>query len=216
MGPRPVSSTPCDPEFAVSFSCCDIAVSVQAVAGGMGAGRRQPWHSVGLPDRASAARLITRGASSKRANDSRVSLDTRADDCPAFFLSHPLPAPTQTCAAATMDEEDVNAVMVSNEEYKIWKKNSPFLYDLVVTHALEWPTLTCQWFPDRERPAGKNYEQHRLLLGTHTSGQDQNYLQIAHVQLPTTVEGEESALDTTKYDEDKGGEYARRMQDRLC
>ena len=25
------------------------------------------------------------------------------------------------------------------EEYKIWKKNTPFLYDLVVTHALEWP-----------------------------------------------------------------------------
>lgn len=57
------------------------------------------------------------------------------------------------------------------------------------------------------RPAGKNYEQHRLLLGTHTSGQDQNYLQIAHVQLPTTAEGEEAELDTTKYDEDKGGDY---------
>jgi hypothetical protein len=32
--------------------------------------------------------------------------------------------------------------------YKIWKKNSPFLYDLVVTHALEWPSLSVQWFPD--------------------------------------------------------------------
>lgn len=50
-----------------------------------------------------------------------------------------------------MEEEDVNAVKISNEEYKIWKKNSPFLYDLVVTNALEWPTLTVQWFPDRER-----------------------------------------------------------------
>lgn len=38
-----------------------------------------------------------------------------------------------------------------NEEYKIWKKNAPYLYDLVVTHALEWPTLTAQWFPDVER-----------------------------------------------------------------
>lgn len=27
---------------------------------------------------------------------------------------------------------------------------SPFLYDIVVTHALEWPTLTTQWFPDKE------------------------------------------------------------------
>jgi len=40
---------------------------------------------------------------------------------------------------------------IINEEYKIWKKNSPFLYDLVVTHALEWPTLTVQWLPDIDR-----------------------------------------------------------------
>ena len=36
-----------------------------------------------------------------------------------------------------------------NEEYKIWKKNTPFLYDLVVTHALEWPSLTVEWLPVR-------------------------------------------------------------------
>ena len=35
-----------------------------------------------------------------------------------------------------------------NEEYKIWKKNTPFLYDMVMTHALEWPSLTAQWLPD--------------------------------------------------------------------
>lgn len=38
---------------------------------------------------------------------------------------------------------------IINEEYKIWKKNTPFLYDLVMTHALEWPSLTCQWLPDK-------------------------------------------------------------------
>ena len=40
---------------------------------------------------------------------------------------------------------------VINEEYKIWKKNTPFLYDLVMTHALEWPSLTAQWLPDVTR-----------------------------------------------------------------
>jgi len=34
-----------------------------------------------------------------------------------------------------------------NEEYKIWKKNAPFLYNLVISHALEWPSLTAQWLP---------------------------------------------------------------------
>jgi hypothetical protein len=44
-------------------------------------------------------------------------------------------------------DEDMR-VKVINEEYKIWKKNTPFLYDLIMTHALEWPSLTIQWIPD--------------------------------------------------------------------
>ncbi|ORX91076.1 WD40 repeat-like protein [Basidiobolus meristosporus CBS 931.73] len=87
---------------------------------------------------------------------------------------------------------------IINEEYKIWKKNSPFLYDLVVTHALEWPTLTCQWFPDIERPAGQDHTIQRLLMGTHTSDNDQNYLQIAQVQIPT-----DSAENSTNQPEDQ-------------
>ncbi|KAK5821732.1 WD40-repeat-containing domain protein [Linnemannia elongata] len=87
-----------------------------------------------------------------------------------------------------------------NEEYKIWKKNSPFLYDLVVTHALEWPTLTCQWLPDIERPEGKDYTVQRMLIGTHTSDNDQNYLQIAQVQLPS----DSTPIDTRKFDDERG------------
>lgn len=37
--------------------------------------------------------------------------------------------------------EDTVEERVINEEYKIWKKNTPFLYDLVMTHALHWPVL---------------------------------------------------------------------------
>uniref|UniRef100_A0A8I4A389 Histone-binding protein RBBP4-like N-terminal domain-containing protein n=1 Tax=Callithrix jacchus TaxID=9483 RepID=A0A8I4A389_CALJA len=40
--------------------------------------------------------------------------------------------------------DDTVEERVINEEYKIWKKNTPFLYDLVMTHALEWPSLTAQ------------------------------------------------------------------------
>ena len=79
---------------------------------------------------------------------------------------------------------------VINEEYKIWKKNTPFLYDLVMTHALEWPSLTAQWLPDVTRPEGKDYSVHRLILGTHTSG-EQNKLMIASFQLPN----EDAKLD---------------------
>ncbi|KNE61000.1 hypothetical protein AMAG_06761 [Allomyces macrogynus ATCC 38327] len=99
------------------------------------------------------------------------------------------------------DQERINAEeKLINEEYKIWKKNSPFLYDIIVTHALEWPTLTTQWFPDVEVHEGKDYATHRLLIGTHTSGNDHNYLQIASVQLPRA----DMAADTRQFDEERG------------
>ena len=50
-----------------------------------------------------------------------------------------------------IDDNDEIDEEVINEEYKVWKKNSPYLYDLVLTHALEWPSLTCQWLPDVTR-----------------------------------------------------------------
>lgn len=36
------------------------------------------------------------------------------------------------------------------DEYKIWKKNTPFLYDLVMTHLLEYPSLTVSFMSDSE------------------------------------------------------------------
>ncbi|KAK7465254.1 Histone acetyltransferase type B subunit 2 [Stygiomarasmius scandens] len=90
-----------------------------------------------------------------------------------------------------------------NEEYKVWKKNAPYLYDLVITHALDWPTLTCQWFPDKESPPNKNYTVHRLLLGTHTSGQGQDYLQIATVSMPKREGPSSDKLDRTSYDDER-------------
>jgi len=51
---------------------------------------------------------------------------------------------TMTSNGAELSEETI-----INEEYKIWKKNTSFLYDLVMTHALEWPSLTVQWLPGK-------------------------------------------------------------------
>ena len=50
-----------------------------------------------------------------------------------------------------VESEAVLHEKMINEEYKVWKKNAPYLYDLVVTHALEWPSLTVQWLPDIEQ-----------------------------------------------------------------
>ena len=85
-------------------------------------------------------------------------------------------------------------------QYKIWKKNTPFLYDLVLTHALEWPSLTLQWLPDSRKPPNKDYSVHKLILGTHTNDGDQNYLMIAEVRLPL----EDTEIDARKYDDERG------------
>ncbi|ODV61480.1 Msi1p [Ascoidea rubescens DSM 1968] len=39
----------------------------------------------------------------------------------------------------------------SQEEYQIWKKNSPYLYDYLQTFSLVWPSLTVQFLPDFEK-----------------------------------------------------------------
>lgn len=100
------------------------------------------------------------------------------------------------------DEEEMRGEIeerLINEEYKIWKKNTPFLYDLVITHALEWPSLTVEWLPDREEPPGKDYSVQKLILGTHTSENEPNYLMLAQVQLPL----EDAENDARHYDDDR-------------
>ena len=107
-----------------------------------------------------------------------------------------------TDTASTANASDANAELAAqleerliHQEYKIWKKNTPFLYDFVMTHGLEWPSLTCQWLPTKKElndgakvgaVGGESVnvaEQHELLVGTHTTG-EQNYLMVASVNLP--------------------------------
>jgi len=86
-------------------------------------------------------------------------------------------------ASSPQDEEADNQLI--EEEYRVWKKNSPFLYDFVVTHALDWPSLTVQWLPGLPGSKANNEKessQHKLILGTQSDGSDPNYLMIADVR----------------------------------
>ncbi|KAJ1495862.1 histone-binding protein RBBP4 or subunit C of CAF1 complex-domain-containing protein [Baffinella frigidus] len=71
-----------------------------------------------------------------------------------------------------------------NEQYKNWKVNSRFLYDVVMSHALEWPSLTVQWLPDTYASPGEGLSERRLIIGNHTSEADQNYLMVVRCILP--------------------------------
>ena len=96
-------------------------------------------------------------------------------------MSAVAPGADNKAASDLLEERLVDA------EYKIWKKNTPFLYDFVLTHSLEWPSLTVEWLPQRKQLT-KAAVQHELLLGTHTSSGEQNYLMVATCVLPNSTE----------------------------
>lgn len=85
-----------------------------------------------------------------------------------------------------------------HDMYKIWKKNTPYLYDMVVTHSLEWPSLTVQWLPEYVRR--DKTETHKVVLGTHTSGNEPNHVIVADVALPNS----DIEIDGKGYNPDKG------------
>ena len=75
--------------------------------------------------------------------------------------------------------------------------DTPYLYDFVMTHSLEWPSLTCEWLPTVRNTAGPESVEHSLLIGTHTTG-EQNYLMVASCNLPVdeaVVEDEKEKTD---------------------
>lgn len=67
------------------------------------------------------------------------------------------------------------------EEYELWRKNCRYMYEFVSETALTWPSITVQWLPEHQT---NDVIDAKLLLGTHTSGEDQNYLKLASTQLP--------------------------------
>eukprot|EP00511_Aplanochytrium_stocchinoi_P002955 CAMPEP_0204824780 /NCGR_PEP_ID=MMETSP1346-20131115/2764_1 /ASSEMBLY_ACC=CAM_ASM_000771 /TAXON_ID=215587 /ORGANISM="Aplanochytrium stocchinoi, Strain GSBS06" /LENGTH=450 /DNA_ID=CAMNT_0051952115 /DNA_START=163 /DNA_END=1515 /DNA_ORIENTATION=- len=109
------------------------------------------------------------------------------------------PNPLQSQDGVDDQGEDLDMKTI-NEEYKIWKKNTPFLYDLVLTYALEWPSLTVEWLSKKVEIPNKDYTEHSVILGTHTSGSEQNYLMLASIKLPN----EDTEIDARKYDDERG------------
>ena len=74
-----------------------------------------------------------------------------------------------------------------NREYALWKKTTAYLYDNVLVHALEWPSLTVQWLPGARPSAGgaaEDWTTHSLLLATHSSGSDVDRLFVVEARLP--------------------------------
>ncbi|KFD58651.1 hypothetical protein M514_00344 [Trichuris suis] len=96
----------------------------------------------------------------------------------------------------------VEAPMIS-EEHLCWRQNAPLLYDALLMHALEWPSLTVQWLPGFSPVTGGCFGQnlegrkYRMILGTHASNEP-NYLMIASVVVPS-VDKRKGELDEEEF-----------------
>ena len=95
-----------------------------------------------------------------------------------------------------MSEQDEEKIIQA--EYMQWRKNIQYLYNMVLNHALDWPALSVQFFPDHTRQ--DNTTTQRMLISTHTSGQEQEFLQIVELNFPDTVidyDDEDEAINNT-------------------
>jgi histone-binding protein RBBP4 len=72
--------------------------------------------------------------------------------------------------------------MIINQEYKIWKKESPDLYDFLLLHSLDWPTYTFQWLPNSE--VHDDYVSHFAIIASSNADPDQSSLLKVKIDFP--------------------------------
>lgn len=89
------------------------------------------------------------------------------------------PLTESTCSATRMSTEEPELDI--KEEYKLWRKNCKYMYEYVSETALTWPSLTVQWLPEHKVD---DVIHAKLLLGTHTAGDDPEYLKLVSTKLP--------------------------------
>ena len=78
--------------------------------------------------------------------------------------------------------EEVEDVLLSDADYMIWKSNTPLLYDWLLHHNSEWPSLSAWWGPVITPPPGasskpKSFVQ-RMYLSTRTGSFVRSFVRL--------------------------------------
>ena len=74
------------------------------------------------------------------------------------------------------DQVDEIHPVWDNEDYKIWKKNSRYLYDILATEEMEWPSLTVEW----ENDSLNDSLIPKLVLGTQST--ETNFVMVMELK----------------------------------
>ncbi|CAI7835285.1 unnamed protein product, partial [Closterium sp. NIES-54] len=123
-------------------------------------------------------------------------------------LLDPLPAPLRPCAASYTERQgpagkDYSVQrMVLGTHTSDNEQNYLMLVDVQLPRPVPpSPRPSPRPSPptERQEPAGKDYSVQRMVLGTHTSDNEQNYLMLVDVQLPL----DDTETDARQYDEQR-------------
>lgn len=82
---------------------------------------------------------------------------------------------------------------ILNEEYKIWKKEVPFMYNVLNSYELTTNSNTVSWLSGIEKSEDGLSSEARCLIGTNAI--DKNCLLVMKVVLPTA----DTICDMTEY-----------------
>lgn len=116
---------------------------------------------------------------------------------------HPCRGRNQSCVSSNPSEGVFGFLLLPGEPHRLGglpsgsPKRSLRVLRRLNTREVGGGGVRGSYTQDRSEPPNKDYSVQRLLLGTHTSEGEQNYLMRAQVQLPL----EDTETDARQYDE---------------
>ncbi|EED44281.1 histone acetyltransferase complex, histone binding subunit HAT2 [Enterocytozoon bieneusi H348] len=69
------------------------------------------------------------------------------------------------------------------QEYRLWRKNVKYLYDLIFTQSLTWPSPTIQWLPNIDNKTPTTIYQ-KIVFSTFTGKQENENILIGGIEFP--------------------------------
>ncbi|KAI5959747.1 uncharacterized protein KGF55_004979 [Candida pseudojiufengensis] len=75
---------------------------------------------------------------------------------------------------------------IINEEFKIWKKSVPLLYDFIHTFALDYPSTVFQWLPTYNQVDDEKVEV-KFVYSINSINKIENSLNVASITLPSSI-----------------------------
>lgn len=121
--------------------------------------------------------------------------------------SSPPPSSTNEWAKAEKEiaQDQQLQEKITNEEFKIWKKTVPLLYDFIHTFALDYPSTIVEWLPKYNKTSDDDIVEVQFLLSSTAVNGLENSLELASITLPSTLVGKDSitvpsdGIDTSNF-----------------